>query len=259
VITLKRSGIREVSGIAMSAINKGILYIHEDNGHKGFIHLTDSTGDYRGKLILHKVRNKDWEDISVAPGPDKRSSYIYIADIGDNKAKREQVVIYRFKEARLDGREKRHRIKNTDALHFTYPDKGHNSEAMLVDPITRDIYLVSKQGENAILFRAPYPQSSKQSAKLIKVAILPYTMVTAGDISPDGSEILLRNEDHIWYFRRPKDQSIAQALLSKPLELPFQAEDQGEGICFTRDRGGYYSATESRGKELTVFSFYERK
>ncbi|MBS1528384.1 MAG: PE-PGRS family protein, partial [Bacteroidetes bacterium] len=85
---------------------------------------------------------------------------------------------------------------------------------------------------------------------------------TGGDISPDGTEILMRTNELIWYWKLPAGTSITQGLLSQPEVAPYaNNEPQGEGIGFAADGSGYYTDTEIKGYpgKLATLSFYKRK
>ena len=94
---LVRTDLLEISGVAASRINAGILYIHNDSGNPNQIYLTDATGADKGTLTLTPVGNRDWEDIAVGPGPVTGKNYVYVADIGDNDSKYSSVFVYRRK------------------------------------------------------------------------------------------------------------------------------------------------------------------
>lgn len=90
--------LKEISGLAVSLINKRSIYLHEDSGNKALIYVVSSQGKKKGKFGLKNGKNKDWEDIAVGPGPETGKSYLYIADIGDNAQKRKDISIYRLPE-----------------------------------------------------------------------------------------------------------------------------------------------------------------
>src|SRR5687767_10710977 len=95
---LKNTKLKEVSGVASSVNNKGMLWAQNDSGNSPEIYLIDENLEVVLTCHLMGIENRDWEDIAVGPGPDPAKNYVYIADIGDNKAAYPYKYIYRFEE-----------------------------------------------------------------------------------------------------------------------------------------------------------------
>ncbi|OQP64158.1 hypothetical protein A3860_22395 [Niastella vici] len=260
-IPLQRKRLHEISGIAASLQYKNRLYVQEDNGHPNYLYVTNSRGDDVGRLLISKSLNRDWEDIAVGPGPLPQQQYIYIADIGDNHAWRCRIQIYRLPEPELEGRVVPvHKIvKGVDVITLKYPDRSHNAETILLDPFTRDLYIATKEDDSCRIFVARYPQSTRNTITLEPVIKLPFHLVTSGNIASNGQEILLRNEQLYWYWKRSPGETVAAALSRPPQEIvPGINEPQGEAICFTADRQGYFTCSEVHGKQEPVIYFYKR-
>ncbi|MGZ3945592.1 MAG: hypothetical protein ACXVJB_11660, partial [Mucilaginibacter sp.] len=60
VHNLARTDLLEISGVAASRLNPGILYIHGDSGNPNQVYLTDGSGANDGTLTLTPVGNRDW-------------------------------------------------------------------------------------------------------------------------------------------------------------------------------------------------------
>jgi hypothetical protein len=263
VNNLARTDLYEISGVAASRINAGVLYIHNDSGNPNQVYLTNGTGANIGTLILTPFGNRDWEDIAVGPGPVAGMSYVYVGDIGDNNLQYSSVFIYRFPEPNLSGKAIPYiaDIPAVDIIELKYPNGSHNAETLMVDPLTKDIYIASKASNQSQLFVARYPQSTTTATVMSPVVQLYFDKATAGDISPDGTEILLRSNQLIWYWKLTPGMSVSSALLTQPKVAPyFNNESQGEGICFAADGTGYYTDTEIRDHpgHLATMSFYRR-
>lgn len=261
---LARTDLLELSGVAASRINPGILYIHNDSGNTNQVYLTNGNGDDVGTLTLTPVGNRDWEDIAVGPGPIPGKNYVYVGDIGDNRSQYPSVLIYRFPEPDLTGKTLpvTMNINSLDIIELKYPDGPRNAETLLVDPLTKDIYIASKESNISKIYVARYPQSTRSATVMTPVVQLYMNKATAGDISPDGTEILLRNNGQIWYWKLPVGTSISTGLLTAPQIAPYaNNEPQGEGICFAADGSGYFTDTEIRDHpgHLATISFYKRK
>lgn len=264
VSDLARTDLLEISGVAASRVNPGTLYIHNDSGNPNQVYLTDGNGDNKGTITLTPVGNRDWEDIAVGPGPVPGKYYVYIGDIGDNDSKYASVLVYRFQEPDLTGKTLpvNMNIDSLDIIELKYPDGPRNAETLMVDPLTKDIYIASKESNISKVYVARYPQSTKSATVMTPVVQLYMNKATAGDISSDGSEILLRSNELIWYWKLSPGSSVSKGLLTAPQVAPYaNNEPQGEGICFAADNSGYYTDTEIRDHpgHLATISFYKRK
>jgi len=261
---LARTDLLEISGVAASRVNTGILYIHNDSGNTNQVFLTDKNGADKGTLTLEGVANRDWEDIAVGPGPVAEKSYVYVADIGDNQAKYQSVFVYRFVEPDLSQLATPVNLTITaiDKIELQYPDGPRNAETLMIDPATRDIYIASKESSISKIYVARYPQNITSAGLMTPLVQLNFNKATSGDISTDGSEILLRSNEVIWYWKLSAGTRIDAALATKPQHAPYaNNEPQGEGICFAADGSGYFTNTEVRdypGKLATI-SFYRKK
>ncbi|MEO6523546.1 MAG: hypothetical protein ABIN91_17825 [Mucilaginibacter sp.] len=262
--TMVRQDYTELSGIAESHLTPGVLYVFEDGAKTNSIDLTNKLGADLGKVVIDGVQPRDWEDIAVGPGPDATKTYVYMADIGDNNASYLFVTIYRFIEPNLSAATPGSMIHvtNFDRIQASYSRGATNAETMMVDPLTRDIIIATKETGKSYIYRVPYPQSTTTVTVIKPLAMLGFDLLTSGDISPDGKEVLLRNKSQIWYWKRADGEDIITTLLRKPQDAPYAAnEHQGEGVGFAADGGGYYTDTEIRDYPgaISNISFYKRK
>lgn len=260
-IPLERKGLREISGIAASLQYNDRLYMQQDNGHPNYLYVTNSRGEDVGRLLISKSLNRDWEDIAIGPGPLPQQQYIYIADIGDNHAWRWKVHIYRLPEPVLkdEARHLRQTVKNVEVITLKYPNGPHNAETILLDPLTRDLYIATKEDDSCRIFVARYPQSTHNKIVLEPVVTLPFHLVTSGSMAGNGQEILLRNEQLYWYWKRAPGETVAAALRRPPQEItPGINEPQGEAICFSADQQGYFTCSEVSKKQVPVIYLYKR-
>ncbi len=264
VAAMNRQDYKELSGIAESHKTPGVLYVFNDGATANEIYLTNKAGNDLGRVIVDGCSPRDWEDIAVGPGPDATKSYVYMADIGDNNASYKTVTIYRFIEPDLSGVNAGSQIHvaTFDKIQVSYARGAANAETLLIDPLTRDLLIATKESTKSYLYVIPYPQSTTSTTKVYASARLGFDFLTSGNISADGTEILLRNKSQIWYWKRVVSESITTTLLHKPLDAPYAAnEHQGEGVCFAADGGGYYTDSEIRDYPGAIanISFYKRK
>jgi hypothetical protein len=283
---LDTNEIKEASGLAASIKNPDLLWTHNDGGDKARIFLIDKEAHLRATVFFKDIKLRDWEDIAVGPGPEIGKSYVYVGDIGDNDSEHKYKFIYRVEEPVVDWNIKPDTLLTTvDCIKFQLPDGSRDSESLLVDPLTRDIYIFSKREIKVNLYRMPYPQSttetiqaelvlpklefnqyearsvSKEGEETLINGYHPtfYNQIVSCDISKDGLEILIKSYSSMYYWKREKDESIHEALKRTPMLLPYVPEPQGEAVTFDGDGAGYYTLSEERGKLPQRLFFYKRK
>lgn len=248
--------LEEASGLVASTVNPGFLWTLNDSGNPPEVFLIDTHAKIRLICTLANVRNRDWEDIAIGPGPYDGRKYIYVADIGDNWAQHELKFIYRFEEPVL-GSQKEVTITQYDTLILKMPDGKRDTETFLIDPLTSDLYLISKREDSVGLYTASYP-FPKGVIVLRKMMTLPFTKIVAGSISQDGTQILLKDYEKVYYWQRTIRESLPGALTRKPTELPYEREQQGEAIAWSIKANEFYTLSEgARGTSgnLLVYKF----
>lgn len=243
---IKDSRLNEVSGIEQSGLNEKTFWLHNDSGDSAQLFAINRKGNHLGRFKLTGIENRDWEDITVGPGPDTNQSYIYIGEIGDNDAIYNLKYIYRIKEPKinLDNIPYDKNILDVESITYRYPDGARDAEALLIDPLTRDIIVISKREESVRVYILPYPQSTESVITPNHIATLPITQITAGDISNSGTRIILKNYETVYSWKRKTSQSLTDIFMINPDHLPYIPEPQGEALCWSNDEKGYYTVSE---------------
>ena len=246
--------LEETSGIAASRRYPGYLWAHNDSGHQPRLFLLDSLGQTRSMFQVEGVTNRDWEDIAIGPGRDS-TNYIYIGDIGDNLAVHDFKFIYCVKEPPLDYAGP---LPVEARLIVRMSDQPRDTEALMADPISRNLYLVTKREHEVWLYeiRDPFLTDTLTAFKMHKLDL---RHVVAADISTDGSEILIKSYHAVYYWKRSPGQSIPDALKADPISLTYKPEPQGESIAWALDGSGYYTLSENAKGERGRLFFYKRK
>src|SRR4051812_23820203 len=157
--------IDEASGIADSYSNPGFLWVELDSGNPPVLHLLKHDGTHGDSVYIKGAINRDWEDIALSGGPLDGIKYLYVAEIGDNALAYSSYSIYRFAEPSSST----DTVSNFDKIDFKYPDGRHDAEAMVVDAVTKDIYIITKRDQFSKVFKLPYPQkiSSTNTASFV--------------------------------------------------------------------------------------------
>ena len=77
--------------------------------------------------------------------------------------------------------------------------------------------------------------------------------VTGGDISSDGTEMLVKHREAVYYY--PLNDTAVLDLLSAPgFELPYIVEPQGEAICWSADSMAYFTLSEGVHQPLYKYT-----
>jgi hypothetical protein len=248
--------LREASGLVASISNPGYLWTHNDGKNSSEIFLIDEKADVVMTCKLKNIINRDWEDITMGPGPEEGVNYLYVADIGDNEAIYPYKILYRIKEPVLS--EKKIEVEKVDTLVFQLPGGARDAETIMVDPLTSYFYIISKREHSVRLYEIKFPFKS-DTLQAEKVATLAFNNIVAADISVDGSEVLIKNYRDIYYWKRSDKESMIDLLQREPIKINYKAEPQGEAIAWKRDGAGFYTLSESaKGSGGTLY-FYGRK
>lgn len=258
--------LTEVSGIATSRRNPGVLWAHNDSGGGPDVYAVGEDGGDLGRFRLGgDATAVDWEDMTVGPGPQEGVDHLYLGDIGDNRSQRDGVVVYRVAEPEVDvaaataGPPADVTIDAVDTLSLTYPDGAHDAETLLSDPVSGDVLVVSKQWDGVAsgVYRIPADAAPGAPIVMERVGEVPGVegqMVTSGDIAPDGSLVALRTYAHVLVWDRGPGQSVAEALSAgEPCEAPPPSEIQGEALAFSADGEGYVTVAEGNVPALNRF------
>ncbi|MGC3948362.1 MAG: hypothetical protein QM762_28295 [Chryseolinea sp.] len=255
---LKSKKLSEVSGLAASVANPGMLWTLNDSGNPSEVYLIDDKTNIKMTCVLKGINNRDWEEIALGPGPEPGKQYIYVGDIGDNLAQHQYKYIYRFEEPVLRNGEEKVVITNVDEIKFSLSDERRDAEAFFVDPNTLDIYIVGKWKSPCDLYQLKNSASTKEPLVAEHIGTLPMSLVVAANFSDDGSELLIKTYKHVFYFKRGDDMSVVSMLKQKPVELPYEQEPQGESIAWAIGGKGYYTLSEQKKDEEVHLMFYER-
>ncbi|MFQ5604006.1 MAG: T9SS type A sorting domain-containing protein [bacterium] len=252
--------IDEASGLVASRKNPEVLWTHNDSGGEARVFAMNDRGKHLGVYLLAGAAARDWEDIAIGPGPVAGQDYLYLGDIGDNNAQHELKVVYRVPEPEVRAGQSPVEVtlQGVERIAFQFPDGKRDAETLMLDPLTRDLYIVSKRESRVRVYRGAYPQSTSETNLLQQVAVLNFTLAVAGDISPSGLEILIKNYSTVYYWSRTPEQTLWQAFERQPISLPYTIEPQGESICWQADGMGYYTVSEELAGIPAHLSFYPR-
>jgi len=217
LLRIQDPALLESSGLAVSALHVGVLWTHADGGSVAEVRAVDRSGETVAVVTLAGVDPYDPEALAPHRARDG-TSQLWLADIGDNLAERDEVSVFRFDEPRSLSDS----TVPATSFRFNYPDGPHDAEALLVQPRTGRVFIATKEIAGAGLYRAP-PDLVPQSAginRLERVADAP-SLVTDGAFLRDG-RFVLRTYTSVYVYARP-GQQIAST--------PLPPQPQGESIA----------------------------
>lgn len=231
--------LAESSGVAASRRQSGLYWTHNDSGDGPVLYATDSTGRDLGFVRVTGARALDWEDLASGPCIRSVETCLYIGDIGDNRAARPYVVVYRVVEpaAPRGPSDTLGAVEALDSILLRYPDHPHDAEALAVTPDGVLLVITKDRTGPAVLFRAPLT-ASPESVTLGRVGTLPLgastlrgRLATGAALSPDGTTLVVRTYVSLHFFRL--EGEVLPTPLTMPGGVPIPVvEAQGEAVTF---------------------------
>jgi hypothetical protein len=263
--SIKNSSINESSGLVASRSVPGAYWTHNDSGDGPFIYAIGSRGESLGVWRVAGAQAVDWEDISVGPGPDQSKTYLYIGDIGDNDSARENVVVYRVIEptptADKSTRTKPQATEPAEPIRLRYPDGRHDAEALLVDPATGNLYIVTKVAlDSPSVYEAVAPFVAGKTITMknlgrLKLPSLFGGVITGGSVSPDGKQVALCDYFEGYELVLPPNSASFNDIWKQPIaSFNFGKRKQGEAIAYRLDGRALVGTSEGRRSSLIEVS-----
>jgi len=254
VATITDKRLVEVSGLEQSYTNPGHLWAHNDSGHDPSVYLIDHQGAVKMEVKLKGVENRDWEDMVTLE--ENGRSWIYIAEIGDNKAVHKTVSLIRLQEPSLiQGKEVTVRKEDLDIMRFQYAEGARDAEAVFYDYRKKEFVLVTKREDESMVYAFPF-QTDNNPVTIKSKGTIPDRNFTSGDMNESG-EILLKHYDAIYYWPASDLSASDQILKWNPIDITYRPEPQGEAMCWHLQN--FFTLSEkNRGRKQEMF-FFERK
>ena len=227
-------GVQEASGLAFGGAPPR-LWTHNDSGAPVLFAIDEvRPGSSPREVRVTGAQVQDWEAVAVGPCPGGQC--LYIADIGDNHARRPQIRIFRTPVPDTSGA-----TRQVEMFDAVYPDGPHDAEALFVTAVGQP-FVITKEKGAATVYR--FPQSIKAGSvhTLERVTRLPLSVVTDAGTSPDGSQLAVRT-GHELVFYRTADVIAGRTTPVSTTDLRGLDEPQGEGVAIGTG-GSVYLASE---------------
>ena len=236
LLELADERITESSGIVTSSDGR-LLFTHNDSGDSARFFAVDRSGRTRATYVLRGVQARDWEDISRGPG-----RTLWLGDIGDNRAIRDRgLLVHRVAEP--SGASSA--TLPSTPYRLRYEDGPRDAEALIVTPRTGLVLVVEKTlGSSAGVYAADLPLRAGGAVNVLRrVAQVSVPSVTGGDISADGTRLVLRNYSAAYEWEVP-DGDVVGALAKEPTRVQLPGSQQGEGIAYGAGAQSLITSTE---------------
>ena len=202
--------IDESSGL----VDLGSLMVTtNDSGGDPLVFVVDPrTGRTVGRTTFAD-RVEDVEALAPAGG-----DAVWVADIGDNRERRDSVQVYLVPVGRGD------RTVHVPSYDLVYPDGAHDAESLVAAPDGR-LYVISKELLGGTAYVAPKHLDPDHPNRLQAVAPVDIWATDAA-LFPDGRHVLVRGYDGAVVATFPGFHAVAS------VDLPEQR--QGEGVSIAQ-------------------------
>lgn len=251
----------------MSRRFDGVLWTHNDSGGEPLVYAIDKTGKLLASFHVAGAQLEDWEDIAImdCPDPERRNvDCLYIADTGDNTARRAFVTVYVVPEPdpTAVGNARVARTEPTSWIRIVYPDGARDVEAMTVSS-EGEIFFFTKGrsgpiqayvvSQNAVLDHV-WKSSAPATAQYVgALSFGPMRflgrLVTGAAHAPNGTDIVLRTYTELHFYQRN-----ASGQLEMSAEPCFfgAIEPQGEAVDFLDETRVVLTSETLRGRPGTI-------
>ena len=272
VTRIKNRFITESSGLVASRTTPGAYWTHNDSGDGPFVYAFDTQGESLGVFRVTGASARDWEDMSVGPGPQPNKSYLYAGDIGDNNEARAEITVYRFLEPELKPSDKTstksrpRATERAEAIRLKYPDGKHDAETLMVHPSTGNLYIMTKVAfKNPVVYEATAPLNAGGNKVItmkrvgeVRIPSIFGGAITGGNISPDGRRVALCDYFQGYELVLPAGSNNFDDIWQQKMTgFDLGKRKQGEAITYRLDGNALLATSE--GEEFDLIQVERRR
>lgn len=241
--------LSEMSGLVASHRQPGVLWSINDSGSFARLYRVGVQGQALGRVKVSGAWLHDTEALARWRQPER--DWLLIGDVGDNRARRDDVVVHAVAEPATD--EKRARI--AWSLRFRYPDGPRDAEGIAVDQHRGDLLVLSKRDQPARLYRVPLSAHGDDEVVTAEFvgSLQPGAIegaVTGLDLSEDGRRLAVLTYSGLYLWRRDGDESWSRTLQRAPQALPRPAMRKAEAMALHPEPGSILVGSEQRPTPL---------
>lgn len=250
------SALRESSGLEF--FNNQFI-THNDGDNESLLFVMDKKAVLKKCLKLNETRNFDWEDLTLDD-----SSFLYIADIGNNMNQRKDQMIYKLNP---DKNEKPKEIKIHFADQRMFPPSAENMnfDAEAIIWFNDSLFIFSKNNTKPFtgyskLYAVPdlpgeYTVSPRDSFCMGRLGFL-QEAVTSADMHPDKKKLVIISCNKLWLFY---DFTGSDFFGGHSAEFLFHNFTQKEAVAFDNKNNLYVTderTTSFLGGNLYFFKLF---
>lgn len=250
--TVVDAALNEISGLAASRKNPGVLWVLEDHLAPNEVIAIDTLGNTLGRVVLDGTINNDWEDLAV--GPCGEDECLFVGEIGDNSHDRLWHGVYRFPEPSVDLAGGLDLTVTAELFEYSYPDGQYDAEAMAILPDGRPV-LFTKEYDTDLSTAYSFPTLDTASIAVLsrhgRFATGSGTegggaAVTGASLWASGDSLLIRTYGHVWEFQleSPDSSGLDNLPYAERTELYTGSERQGESIGHDPLSRGFFTVSE---------------
>jgi hypothetical protein len=191
---------------------------------------------------------RDSEDLALS----RDGKTLWIADTGDNDAKRETIALWRMP---ADG------SGQPELVRLSYPDGAKDAEALLIG--ADGVPVIITKGAKALLYKPSAALRKGTTTPMTKVGevTLPRTgttnplgpagrvPVTGAAAAPDGSRVVLRTYADAFEWDVKGGDLVAELTGGQPRVTPLPDEPWGESISYSPDGASFLTVSETAQQE----------
>jgi len=255
----------EASGVTRDPRDPDLFWAHNDSGNPAELIAIDGTGRLLAIVPLEEAPNRDFEDIAVGPCPS--GACLYMGDIGDNLALHSSVRVHRLPLPDLPGQAETPpaveapmipALRPDTSWHLVYPAGPRDAESLAIDAVRGELIVVTKGRENVVeLYALPLgelrggpgsPDTLRRVGRLpLPIGSGTSQLITAGDVSPDGSRLVVRSYTTLYEFAWPGAATFDTLAVPAASSLLSALEAQGEGVAWDESGETLLLVSEGRG------------
>lgn len=189
-----------------------------DSGDTGRVFIVDQR---TGETLDEIGWADDPDDVeALAPGP---GSAVWVGDIGDNNADRDEVTVALVDLAGGP----------TTSFDLRYPGGAADAEALLSHPQTGQLFIATKSVFGGEFLAAPTRLRETKAHRMSALGRVA-GLITDGAFFPDGRHFIVRNYSSAFVYAYPTLDLVG--------EFALPAQEQGEGLAIAGDSSVYLSS-----------------
>lgn len=202
-----------------------------DSGDWPRVFVVDPTSGDTVGVTRWSVQPDDVEALAPAG-----NNEVWVGDIGDNDHERASVTVWRIPIG-LGWR-----TVAGAAYELVMPEPD-DAEALLTDPATGRLHIVTKSISGGVVYAAPTTLDAAAPNRMERVAEVA-GLVTDGSFFPDGRHLMLRNYTTGFVYTFPDFELVDS--------FPLPTQQQGEGLAITAEDRVLISSEGVRSPVLEV-------